>query len=60
MKKNVKNEKQEELLKDDERREFLEKFGKLTATVPVGMLLLMGPHASVHAASGGNDDLNFP
>jgi len=47
----------EQLLKNDERREFLEKFGKLAATVPVGMLVLMGPEANAqnNPGSGGND-----
>ncbi len=34
-----------------QRREFLNKFGKLAAVVPVGMLVLMGPGASKANAS---------
>ncbi len=37
-----------------QRREFLEKFGKLAAVAPVGMFILMGPGASKAQAS--NDD----
>jgi len=59
MKKNEQNELKEHLVKDDERREFLDKFGKMAATLPVGMLVLMGPSQSVHAASGGNDNGPF-
>ena len=43
---------QEEVLKDEDRREFLDKFGKLTATLPVGMLVLMSPTQSKAQLSG--------
>jgi len=57
MKKVNKNESQEEVLKNDERREFLDKFGKLAAAVPAGMLLLMGPQANAQLpVSGGAND----
>jgi len=57
--KNEINENNEKILKDEERREFLDKFGKLTVTVPAAMLLLMGPHQSVAAASSGADTGHF-
>ena len=36
---------------DEMKREFMKKFGKLAATAPVGMFMLMGPGASKAAAS---------
>ena len=39
-----------------QRREFLEKFGKLAAAVPVGMLVLMGPTQSRAAVSINGGD----
>ncbi len=51
----VKGEKMEKETKSTpeqkQRREFLEKFGKLAAVAPVGMLMLMGPGASKAQAS---------
>jgi len=49
-------EMQDNVLKDEDRRAFLEKYGRLTAAVPAGMLLLMGPTQSRAAKSSGNDD----
>jgi len=56
MDKNKKIETQDKVLKDSERREFLDKFGRLSAAVPVGMLVLMGPSQSRASASDGNDN----
>jgi len=56
MKKVNKNDSAEQLLKSDERREFLDKFGKLAAAVPAGMLLLMGPQANAQPAISGADN----
>ena len=36
---------------DEMKREFIKKFGKLAASAPVGMFMLMGPGASKAAAS---------
>ena len=59
MKKVEKNECQEKVLKDEERREFLDKFGRVAAAVPAGMILLMSPQANAQVlASYGNDDSN--
>ncbi len=41
----------EKTLEQKQRREFLEKFGKLAAVAPVGMFVLMGPGASKAQAS---------
>lgn len=55
-KKEIENiEVQESVLENDERREFLEKFGKLSATLPIGAVLLMGPSQSRAQASGLTD-----
>jgi hypothetical protein len=54
--KNENAEMQKNVLKNEERRAFLEKYGRLTAAVPAGMLLLMGPTQSRAAQSTGNDD----
>ncbi len=43
--------KEDEILSDELRREFMKKFGRLAATVPAGMFLLMGPGASRAQAS---------
>ena len=46
-------------LQDSERREFMEKFGKLSGAIPVGMLVLMSPSQSKASSSngaGGNDN----
>ncbi len=57
MDKNKKIETQDKVLKDSERREFLDKFGRLSAAVPVGMLVLMGPSQSRASSSeDGNDN----
>lgn len=39
-----------------QRREFLERFGKLAAAVPFGMLVLMGPTQSRASSSAGSDN----
>ena len=58
MNKNEKNT--QEVLEDTERRNFLDKFGRLSAAVPVGMLVLMGPSQSKAASSDGNDNQPLP
>jgi len=55
MDKNEKLDNQEKVLEDAKRRAFLDKFGKLSATVPVGMLVLMGPTQSKADGSSTND-----
>ena len=45
---------EKKVLENSERREFLDKFGKLTGAIPVGMLVLMGPTQS-KANSSDND-----
>ncbi len=55
MEKKEKAEIQDIVLNDAERRSFLEKFGRLTAAVPAGMFLLMGPTQSRATSSGDND-----
>ncbi len=61
MKKNSNEQKNTETtLEEEGRREFLNKFGKLAATVPVGMLVLMGPGASKANASGENETVPGP
>ncbi len=42
-----------------ERRVLLEKFGRLSATVPVAMLVLMGPGASKAQASDNDSGGGF-
>lgn len=41
---------------DEMKREFMKKFGKLAATAPLGMFLLMGPYQSAAAASSTFDE----
>ncbi len=60
MKKNVDEQKKSEATVEEvQRREFLNKFGKLAATVPVGMLVLMGPTQS-KANESGSDTIDPP
>jgi len=51
---------QGKVLSDAERRKFLDKFGKLSATIPVSMFVLMGPTQSKANSSddtsGGTND----
>jgi len=51
---NIDEQKASQTAEEVQRREFLEKFGKLAATVPVGMLLLMGPTQSKAQGSGSD------
>ncbi len=53
---NRKDLEEKNVLNDAERRAFMEKYGRLTAAVPAGMLLLMGPSQSRANSSGDNDN----
>lgn len=50
----MKKENEKNVLNDVERREFFKKYGRLTAAVPVAMLVLMGPTQS-RAADSSNE-----
>ena len=57
----MKNEQEKsQSLEEEQRREFLGKFGRLAATVPVGMLVLMGPTQSRAQTSDDGSDIGNP